>query len=239
MEGVQSRSNIIQEEYQLEDVKELLEKLNLWWKESNRQFTHREISQLISHTQNINKGVNVLAEEVYDLKSRLAEVTKVRDELLEKGVPSMTKTIRQEYLLGEINLLLEKLSVRETLEFSHKEIYQLISHTQRIKKGVNVMAEEVNDLRNSVANITRERDELLEKVAKLNDENMQLRAVIKIVQPDPVERNREEDGMENRISQCVDEISLVQQAYHFHPNMMFQNASFLILLILTTRYEFL
>ena len=105
MEGVQSRSNITQEEYQLEDVKELLHKLNLWCKESNRQFTYREISQLISHTQNINKGVNVLAEEVYDLKIRLKEVTKARDDLLERGVP-LAKTIRQEYLLSEINLLL-------------------------------------------------------------------------------------------------------------------------------------
>ena len=61
------------------EVKHLLEKLISWREESNRQF-----SDIIdSHTSNINKGINDLAEEVCDLRAKLYIITKERNDLLE------------------------------------------------------------------------------------------------------------------------------------------------------------
>ena len=61
------------------EVRHLLEKLSSWREESNRQFSNI----IDSHTQNINKGVNDLAEEVCDLRTKLAIITKERNDLLE------------------------------------------------------------------------------------------------------------------------------------------------------------
>ena len=116
-----------------------------------------------------------------------------------------TETIAQEYQLGEVKQLLEKLSSwkkESNRQFSHREISQLISHTQNINKGINVLAEEVYDLRTKLDIITKERDDLIENVDKLSDENRQLKAVIRIVQPSPDQKEGDfhEVGRQNRIS---------------------------------------
>ena len=61
------------------EVRHLLEKLSSWREESNRQFSNI----IDSHTQNIDKGVNDLAEEVCDLRTKLTIITKERNDLLE------------------------------------------------------------------------------------------------------------------------------------------------------------
>ena len=60
------------------EVKYLLEKLSLWKEETNKQ-----LSNIInSHTSNINKSVNDLADEVCNLQTKLSIITKERDDLL-------------------------------------------------------------------------------------------------------------------------------------------------------------
>ena len=57
------------------------------------------------------------------------------------------------------------------------------SHTDRIKKGINHLAEEVCDLRTKLSIITEERSQLLNNINRLSIENKKLRDVIQIVQP--------------------------------------------------------
>ena len=60
------------------EVKYLLEKLSSWKEETNKQ-----LSNIInSHTSNINKSVNDLADEVCNLQTKLSIITKERDDLL-------------------------------------------------------------------------------------------------------------------------------------------------------------
>ena len=60
------------------EVKYLLQQLRSWREESNRQFSNIIDSQ----TSNINKGINDLADEVGDLKTKLAVITQERNNLV-------------------------------------------------------------------------------------------------------------------------------------------------------------
>ena len=90
----------------------------------------------------------------------------------------------EEKCQSEVKYLLEKLSSWK--EEINEQLSNIIdSHASNINKGINDMAEEVCDLRSKHSVITKERDDLLKKVAKLSSENTQLRAAINIIQPLP------------------------------------------------------
>ena len=61
-----------------DEVRALFRKLRSWQKESQGEFAKIMNSQ----SQNINKGINDLVEEVSDLRTQLSTMTKERGDLL-------------------------------------------------------------------------------------------------------------------------------------------------------------
>ena len=72
------------------EVRHFFEKLSIW-----REVSQREFSNIITfHNGNINKGINDLVEEVSDLKIKLSDVTRERNDLLET-VHNLSEDIKQ------------------------------------------------------------------------------------------------------------------------------------------------
>ena len=99
----------------------------------------------------------------------------------------------EEECRSEIKYLLQKLtSWREETNRQFSNIIEshtrsMSVHTHKINMGVGInnLAEEVCDLRIKFSIISKERNNLLEKVDKLSGENRQLKGLVLIKQPSP------------------------------------------------------
>ena len=214
MEGIQDSLKATSHGYQVDEskrycqseVKYFLQQLGSWREESNKQFSNI----IDSHTNIINKDINDLAEEVGDLKTRLAVITQERNNLL-KYVKKLRGENRNLKAAIHIVQPLPDLEENQNRSSQGDDCVEVTNHNnkeQRVDSHGNCHdprdpEQELYDVESAFPIVVNENplndqyelNNLPKNIKKLSRDNRNLKPAKKILQPFPDhEENQKRDS---------------------------------------------